>query len=207
MDSLTFEQLRLVIVVYTSSIVPLILIPYCRFKKMIPSWVPVIYVLMFIICALGWEIWFTYGWVDGVSVNMRRAPVLSMIIPMHLNWILNSLADAGAICLGGLLITWKILDKDNSILNKWNWKAFFILLFIFITQNIFVETFLYYDQLAGGKPLSWAPLSPLGSGVNPVIMNLKDRTVSLQSQVPWILMTPLFYGLLIYYLKQRGNAR
>ena len=75
------------------------------------------------------------------------------------------------------------------------------------TKGIKKTVDLIYDQLAEGKPLSWAPLSPLGSWVNPVNMNLKDRTVSFQSQVPWILMTPLFYGLLIYYLNQRGNAR
>ena len=58
---LTFEQLRLVIVVYTSAIIPLILIPYLTWKNLIPSWVIMIYVISFLACALGWEIWFTYG--------------------------------------------------------------------------------------------------------------------------------------------------
>ncbi len=48
---------------------------------------------------IGWEIWFTYGLINGESVIERRADVLNQWIPLHLNWILNSLADAG-VCLG-----------------------------------------------------------------------------------------------------------
>ena len=139
---------------------------------------------------------------EGDNVNMRRASQLSAAIPMHINWLLNSLADAGTICIGGLLLTWRILNKNNAILKKWHWSAFFILLIIFIGQNIFVELFLYHDQLSDGKLLSWAPFSPLGPWVNLVLFDLSDRTVSLQTQIPWIIMTPLFYGFLIYYLRQ-----
>ena len=198
-DSLTFEQLRLVLVVYISAIIPLILIPYLTWKKYIPSWIIMIYIVSFIICALGWEIWFTYGIFDGDSVDLRRASQLSKIIPIHINWLLNSLADAGTICIGGLFLTWRLLKKNNMIFEKWHWSAFFILFFIFIGQNLFVEIFLYHDQLSYGKLLSWAPFSPFGPWMNPILFNLSDRTVSLQSQVPWVLMTPVFYGFLIYY--------
>ena len=109
---LTFEQLRLVIVVYASAIIPLILIPYLTWKNLIPSWVIMIYIISFIACALGWEIWFTYGLFEGDNVNLRRASQLSVAIPMHINWLLNSLADAGTICIGGLFITWRILNKN-----------------------------------------------------------------------------------------------
>ena len=64
-DLLSFEQLRLVLVVYISSIIPLILIPYLYFKKRIPPWSLHIYILFFFICALGWEIWFNYGLING----------------------------------------------------------------------------------------------------------------------------------------------
>jgi len=202
-ELLTFEQLRLVCVIYTSSMVPLLLIPYLYKRKKISLWVIQFYVLLIIICALGWELWFTYGWIDGDNVNLRRAPVLSRMLPLHINWFLNSLADAGTICLGGLYLTWRLMKKRNDIFITWNWKCFFILLAIFILQNIFVEMFLYHDQLSVGKSLSWAPLTPLGPWINPILFSLHDRTIFLQSQVPWLLMTPIFYGLLIKYAKNK----
>ena len=73
-EYLTFEQLRLVIVVYTSSLVPLILIPYLYRNNRIPTWVPYIYAISFIVCALGWELWFNYGFIYGDNVDLRRAP-------------------------------------------------------------------------------------------------------------------------------------
>ena len=199
---LSFEQLRLVFVVYISSIVPLILISYLYVKKIIPTWSLHIYILFFLICAFGWEIWFNYGLVNGDNVNLRRADILSALLPININWLLNSLADSGTICLGGLYIALKII-KDNDVLQKWNWKFFFILLSIFIAQNLFVEMYLYHDQLAIGKPVSWAPLSPLGPNLNPILFTLADRTVSLQSQIPWIVMTPIFYGYLIFYINRK----
>ena len=199
---LSFEQLRLVFVVYISSIVPLILISYLYVKKIIPTWSLHIYILFFLICAFGWEIWFNYGLVNGDNVNLRRADILSALLPININWLLNSLADSGTICLGGLYIALKII-KNNDVLQKWNWKFFFILLSIFIAQNLFVEMYLYHDQLAIGKPVSWAPLSPLGPNLNPILFILADRTVSLQSQIPWIVMTPIFYGYLIFYINRK----
>jgi hypothetical protein len=56
-----------------------------------------------------------------------------------------------------------------------------------------VEMFLYHDQLAEGKPLSWAPLAPTGPWFNPVLFEFRDRTITLQGQIPWLLMGPLLY--------------
>ena len=117
---LTFEQMRLVVVVYSSAIIPLLLIPYLSWKKIIPSWVIVVYMISFIVCAFGWEIWFTYGLFEGDNVNLRRVSQLSMAIPMHINRLFNSLADAGTICIGGLFLTWQILSINNAILKKWH---------------------------------------------------------------------------------------
>ena len=200
LTSLTFEQLRLIVVVYTSSLVPLILIPYLTLKKVIPSWIPIVYIGSFLSCAIGWELWFTYGWIGGINVDLRREPILSILIPIHINWLLNSLADAGTICLGGLFITWKLMKKNSRIFFEWHWATFFCLLFIFVFQNILVEMFLYHDQLSIGKPLSWAPLTPLGPWFNPVLFTFNNRSISFQSQIPWLLMTPIFYKTLIYYL-------
>ena len=124
-SSLTFEQIRLICVVYISSILPLVLIPYLYVKSKIPSWSIHIYILFFVICALGWEIWFNYGLVNGENVTIRRAEILSSFIPININWLLNSLADSGTICLGGLFLALRII-KDESVLQKWNWNFFFI---------------------------------------------------------------------------------
>ena len=158
--------------------------------------------LSFIVCALGWELWFTYGWINGDNVNLRRAPQLSAMLPMHINWLLNSLADAGTICLGGLYLTWKIMKKNSKIFYIWNWQCFFILLIIFISQNLLVEMYLYHDQLSVGKSLSWAPLTPLGSWINPMLFDINNRSIFLQSQIPWLLMTPVFYKYLIYFINK-----
>ena len=189
------------IVVYLSSLVPLILIPYLYFKKKIPAWSLHIYILFFFLCAIGWEVWFNYGLVDGDNVDIRRAEVLSHFLPMNLNWLLNSLADSGTICLGGLYLALSI-NKNYKVLYSWDWKFFFILLLIFLTQNLFVEMFLYHDQLSVDKQISWAPMSPLGPYINPILFSINGRNVSLQSQVPWLLMTPIFYRYLIYYTKK-----
>jgi hypothetical protein len=66
-----------------------------------------------------------------------------------------------------------------------------------IGQNILVEMFLYHDQLAAGKPLSWAPLSPLGPYFNPVLLEFNNRTLMLQSQIPWLLLPALIYKTVI----------
>ena len=198
---LSFEQMRLVFVVYVSSLLPVFLIPYLHFKNKIPGWCLRIYILFFFVCAFGWELWFNYGIFSGDNVNLRRAEILSYFLPININWLLNSLADSGTICLGGLYIALKI-NKNESVLHSWNWNFFFVLLIIFISQNLFVELFLYHDQLSIGKAISWAPMSPFGYSFNPILFSLKDRTVSLQGQMPWIIMTPIFYKSLILYVKK-----
>jgi len=66
--------------------------------------------------------------------------------------------------------------------------------------------FLYHDQLAEGKALSWAPLVPTGPWFNPTLFKFKDRTITFQGQVSWILMTPLLYGSLITYLNRKTKT-
>jgi len=199
----TAEHIRVVVVVYTSAIAPLVLVPVLRAKRVIPAWVVPVYVACFVACAVGWELWFTYGWVAGDPVDLRRAPELNAMIPTHLNWVLNSLADAGTVCLGGLLLVWRAFGRSGHVLRQWHWGAFAILLAWCLGQNVFVEMFLYHDQLAEGKPLSWAPLVPTGPWLNPTLFEFRDRTITLQGQVAWLLMAPLFYGALVAYLGRR----
>ena len=62
--------------------------------------------------------------------------------------------------------------------------------------------FLYHDQLAEGKALSWAPLAPTGPWFNPTLFEFRDRTITLQGQLPWLLMSPLYYGGVIWLVSK-----
>jgi len=199
---MSFEEIRFIFVVYASSILPIIL--FIKYRSKLPNWVPIIYVGSFIVCALGWEIWFTYGLINGESVIERRADVLNQWIPLHLNWILNSLADAGTVCLGGLYLMWVLNNKEQRIFLKWRWGPFLILLAWCIGQNLFVELFLYYDQLSEGKNLSWAPLIPTGNIFNPLIFEFNGRSVMFQTQLPWIILPPFLYMTVIKLANKRN---
>ena len=192
---MSLEELRVITIVYVSALAPLII--YFYKKDSIPLWVPSIYLGSFLICSLSWELWFTYGWIDGDPVNVRRSEVLNTWIPMHLNWLLNSLADAGTISMGGLWLMWKYSKQNIQVFEQWNWGAFGILLIRCITQNLFVELFLYHDQLSEGKSLSWAPLAPTGQFFNPLLFEFNGRSVMFQTQLPWLIMAPILYKLTI----------
>ena len=196
---MTFEELRVVVVVYTTAIVPIIILFNLYLKNQLPRSILKIYLSSFLICALGWELWFTYGLYAGDPVDLRRSEVLNQLIPKNINWLMNSLADAGTISLGGILLTGKLMGSDRRVFNQWNIGAFLILLIWCISQNIFVEMFLYYDQLAVGKDLSWAPLAPSGPWMNPVLFQYGDRTITLHGQVPWLLMTPILYKVTMHF--------
>ncbi len=187
------EHIRLIAVVYTSAIVPLLLLSYLRHKRLLPEWVLPVYVGAFFACALGWELWFTYGWVAGDPVNLRRAADLNTAIPLHLNWLLNSLADAGTVCMVGLWAMWRFTGCHARVFKQWHWGAFGVLMLWCLGQNVLVEMFLYHDQLADGKALSWAPLVPTGPWFNPVLFEFGDRTITFQGQIAWLLMGPLLY--------------
>lgn len=192
---MSLEELRVITIVYVSALAPLII--YFYKKDSIPLWVPSIYLGSFLICSLTWELWFTYGWIDGDPVNVRRSEVLNTWIPMHLNWLLNFLADAGTISMGGLWLMWKFSKQNIQVFEQWNWGAFSILLIWCITQNLFVELFLYHDQLSEGKSLSWAPLAPTGQFFNPLLFEFNGRSVMFQTQLPWLIMAPILYKLTI----------
>lgn len=206
MDLLTYEQLRLVIVVYLSALTPVVLIPFLHCRKSIPTWVLPFYITMFVVCALGWELWFNYGAIAGDSVNIRRAEALNQIIPLHINGLLNSLADAGTICCGSLMLVWLLMGRQGSLYRQWNWTVFALLMTIFVGQNIFVEMFLYHDQLAEGTKLSWAPLSPFGPWFDPILFEFNQRSIRLSSQLPWLILTPLIYLALINVLNRSEYA-
>ena len=112
---------------------------------------------------------------------------------MDVNWLLNSMADAGTISLGGLWLMWKCSGKNSLVFQQWSWSAFSILFAWCLIQNLFVELFLYHDQLSEGKLLSWAPLAPTGQFFNPLLFEFNERSVMLQTQLPWLIMSPILY--------------
>ncbi len=200
---MSLEEARVIVVVYTAVLLPLII--YFFNKSKIPSWVPSFYIIAVIVCALGWEIWFTFGWLDGDPVDIRRSAALNTWLPKNINWLMNSMGDAGAVLLGGFWLMWLTHNKDNSVFLEWKWSAFIVLLAWCIGQNILVEMFLYHDQLAEGKSLSWAPLSPLGPYFNPILFEFNNRTIMLQSQMPWLILPWFFYMTLINLNKSKNT--
>jgi hypothetical protein len=201
---LTSAQQFTVIVLYLSSLLPAAIITLLYLVGKFPRWLMATYVGTFIICALGWEMWISYGLVDGLDVSSRRPEVMNTVIPLHINWLLNSLGDAAAVGLSGVLLVWLAYGRTNIAFTQWRWGAFIILLTWFIFQNMFVELYLYQQQLAEGFRLSWAPLMPTGPWYNPVVFTLDGRTAQLQTQLPWLLMTPIYYYLLLKCYKKWG---
>ena len=192
---MSLEELRVITIVYVSALAPLII--YVYKKDQLPLWVPSIYLGAFLACSFGWELWFTYGWIEGDPVNLRRSAILNQWIPIHINWLLNSMADAGTIALGGLWLIWRWSGKNSQVFHQWSWSAFSILLGWCITQNLFVELFLYHDQLSEEKLLSWAPLAPSGQFFNPLLFEFNGRSVMFQTQLPWLIMAPILYKAVI----------
>lgn len=196
---MSLDELRIIVVVYISALAPILIMIGLYRKDQLPRSIIKIYLSTFLVCALGWELWFTYGLYAGDPVDLRRSEILNLYIPKNINWLMNSLADAGTISLGGILITGKILGVGRAVFNRWNIAAFIILLAWCIGQNILVEMFLYFDQLSVGKDLSWAPLAPTGPWLNPVLFQFNDRTITLHGQIPWLLMTPILFMITMYF--------
>ena len=166
-------------------------------KKQVSNPVALTLFSSFIIAAVGWEIWITYGLSGGLPVSLRRSEMLNCAIPQNLNWILNSLGDVLVVWIGIFIIKKKFKDSISPF-KKWNWYAFFVLLTWFILQNIYVEAFFYHLQLGKNGDLSWAPLNPLGSYYNPILFKIFDRPITFQTQSTWLLMSPIIYYLAIY---------
>lgn len=179
-------------IVYFSAFAPLLILIVLSYRKLLPPWIWKVYIASFLICAIGWEVWFTYGLIDGQSVNIRRPAELNALLPQNINWILNSLADAG-IVLNGIFYVWIFSSDKKKLFTAWSWKEFIILTIFFLLQNVIVEMYIYHAQLAAGYQLSWAPMAFLGTWFNPELFNWNGRSVHLQAQLPWLIMTPLVY--------------
>ena len=183
------------IVIYSVSILPTIFILALYYQKVLPLWVMKVYLLSFLVCVFGWEIWYTYGWVDGDHVNIRRSVYLNNAIPAHINWVVNSLYDS-AICLSGLLWVWLAGGKTLRLFERINIWVFIILFLVFVGQNVFVELVIYKDQLTTDHELSWAPLSPKWFET----IDLFGATMKFNVEMTWVLMVPIFFLLVRHFM-------
>jgi|TARA_B110000914_G_C15432898_1_gene432283 hypothetical protein len=196
----------LVIRLYIVASIPVILSSYYLIRKKVSLSVALTLISAFLIAAFGWELWLTYGLAGGLPVDQRRSAMLTCAIPVNLNWFLNSLGDVLVVWIGLFLVKFFYRNKKSPFL-KWKWGAFVIFMMWFIIQNIYVEAFFYNLQLGSNGDLSWAPLHPLGSWINPTIFKIADRSITLQSQTSWILMTPIIYLISIYFNTREHHAK
>ena len=196
MSDLSGQQILTITIVYATSILPLLVLIVLYAMGKLPRWVAAVYLFSFLVCAVGLEIWFTFGLWGGTPVSERRPPVMNLAIPQYANWAFNSLADAAVICLVGLLFVWLAYGRRTSPFCKWRWGAFMVLLLWFVLQNIWVEMFIC-PQVALGYKISWAPLTPAGPWWNPTLFTVNGLTIHLQTQMPWVLMAPIFYFIVL----------
>ena len=201
MCNLNNEELWLIIRLYFFALTPIVLALYYFKKNKININTAITLCLAFFICAFGFEIWLTYGLIDGLPVSLRRSEALNCAIPQDLNWVLNSLGDVLVVWIG-LFIVKKIFIKSFNPFEKWNWSVFIVFFVWFVAQNIYVEVFFYHLQLGSNGDLSWGPLMPLGSYFNPILFEISGRPVTFQSQSTWLLMTPIIYLITIYLNKK-----
>ncbi len=200
---LTEQQAFVVRNLYLTALVPLAAMVGLYLIGILSRWVLAVYAYSFVICALGWEIWYTYGLVGGLPVDERRAPAMSEAIPIHLNWVLTSLFDA-AVCALGLFLIWLIYGFKDTAFKAWKWPALVVLFVLFVGQNVYVE-FMIHEQVKPGLPLSWAPLIPTGPWFNFVLFEIQGRAITFQTQLPWVLMVPVF-SLLVFRCHRRQGA-
>jgi hypothetical protein len=201
---LTQEQVFIVRNLYLSALVPLAVVCVLSALGKLRRWVAAVYAYSFLICALGWEVWYTYGLVGGLPVNARRAPAMSEAVPQHLNWVLTSLFDA-AVCAIALFGIWLIYGFKDTAFKRWKWPAVALVFCWFVGQNIYVE-YVIHAQVRPGLPLSWAPLIPTGPWFNFVLFEIGGHEITFQTQLPWVLMVPIFQCLVFWCYRRYGAA-
>jgi hypothetical protein len=142
----------------------------------IPAWMGKVYIANFVLCFFGFEIWMTYGWVNGDSEQARTGDLIDPL----LNAIVMSAGDA-LIGLAQVAVVKGVLGNDAF--RRWNWRALGLMLALGLLQN-FLVTYILRAKIKVGQ-VAWAPLMPY-QGPNVV-----------QIQEGWLLQPFLFYAILI----------
>lgn len=144
--------------------------------KKLPLWTLYVFLINFFLCLITWEIWMSYGLVNGKSTSERNEGNTNDTV----NMILMSLGDG----LMGVLQIYTVYKLfGNKAFNKWDWRVFGVIFSIGVLQNIVVTAMIY--KKINNKKISWAPLMPIQT--NSVI----------QIQEPWIIQPFIIYGILL----------
>lgn len=148
--------------------------------RVIPRRILKVFALNVVICLVGWELWMTYGLVDGDPVSKR--------VGKDINPFWNMLKmSAGDGLVGVLQVEAAVKAFGLDAFKKWNWKTFGVIFGIGMIQNIAVTVALR-KRLVGAN-LSVAPMMPVkASGV-------------IQNQEAWVIQPFILYALLIKYRK------
>lgn len=143
--------------------------------KKLPMWTLYVFLINFTLCLITWEMWMSYGLVNGQSTEEREKHNNNTV-----NMILMSLGDG---LMGVLQIYTAFKLCGPKAFKKWDWKAFGIIFSIGIVQNLLVTGFVY--KKIKGKEISWAPLMPIpANGI-------------IQIQEPWIIQPFIIYAILL----------
>ena len=111
---LDIVEWRRTLVVYLSAMAPIILALYLIYKNQMKKWIAFTLLSSFLIAAFGWELWVNYGLLNGDEVTLRRSEALSCAIPLHVNWLVNSLADTGIVWFAIILVYWLFPKKAEN---------------------------------------------------------------------------------------------
>ena len=160
-----------------SSIIGILLFAFILLivSKKLPFWCLYVFIINFTLCLTLWEMWMSYGLVNGKSVEEREKNNNNT-----LNMVLMSLGD-GLMGVLQIFVAYKICGKNAF--TKWNWKAFSIIFTIGIIQNLLVTALIY--QKINNQEISWAPLMPI------------PATGIIQIQEPWIIQPFIIYAILL----------
>ena len=104
MCNLNNEELWLIIRLYFFALTPIVLALYYLKKNKININTVITLCLTFFICAFGFEIWLTYGLIDGLPENLRRSEAMNCAIPQDLNWVINSSGDVLLVWIGLFIV-------------------------------------------------------------------------------------------------------
>ena len=102
--------------------------------KKLPLWTLYVFIINFALCLITWEMWMSYGFVNGQSTEEREKNNNNTV-----NMILMSLGDG---LMGVLQIYTAFKVCGAKAFKKWDWKAFGIIFGIGITQNLLVTGFV-----------------------------------------------------------------
>jgi hypothetical protein len=101
-------------------------------------------------------------------------------------------------------LIWLIYGFRDTAFKQWKWPALAVLFAFFVGQNVYVE-YMIHEQVKPGLPLSWAPLIPTGPWFNFVLFEIDGRAITFQTQLPWVLMVPIFSAL-VFWCHGRSEA-